>query len=116
MDSAARRLEALEPFESRLPLRVPFPDFLRRPIFEGDWIAHPSGEKALVYYNAYEPNEALRWRCEYLDGTLGFLSLQVGPKGQAMVWKARPLYWTGADIEPWLVGYEADAGPESPRG
>ena len=65
----------------------PFADYNGEPIREGDIIQHPRCETlAVVIYLADEDLDTDKWRAVYPhDGAITRLSLQVGPRGQAVV-------------------------------
>ena len=65
----------------------PLADYAGNPIKEGDIIQHPlDGIVAVVVYLSDEDAECDKWRAVYPhDGTISRLSLQVGPRGQAVV-------------------------------
>lgn len=64
----------------------PWRDFAGHEIYEGDVIAHPSGERGKVVFLPQMTDPHARWRVDYGDGTvLSSLGLQLGDKGQAVV-------------------------------
>ena len=73
--------------------KAPWPDFAGNPIFEGDWIVHPSGQRARVRFDPSETSSPgwSEWRCDY-DGLLHGMSLalQIGDKGMAVVEVEKP--------------------------
>ena len=64
---------------------APWLDFEGAPIHAGDVILHPSGEFGKVVFLDYESEPDDQWRVDYGEGHLSRLSLQVGDKGQAVV-------------------------------
>jgi hypothetical protein len=82
------REEESTPAEDPGLRKAPWPDFAGNQIFEGDWIVHPSGERARVRFdpdNKYAPGWS-EWRCDYEDGELDMaLALQIGDRGLAVV-------------------------------
>lgn len=70
---------------------APWTDFAGNPIHAGDTIAHPSGERGKVLYEAGRLNETERWRVSYYGkAPTSSLALQIGDKGQAVVEVAAP--------------------------
>lgn len=66
--------------------KAPWKDFGGADIYEGDVIAHPSGERGKVIFRSNETDPADQWRVDYGDGSpVSRLILQVGEKGQAAV-------------------------------
>lgn len=65
--------------------KAPWPDFVCKPIFEGDRIVHPSGEIGRVKYYPDRPRESDQWFVDYGDGTESRLVLQIGDRGEAIV-------------------------------
>ena len=65
--------------------KAPWPDFSGNPIYEGDTIIHPSGEKGIVIALHQQTCDSDTWRVRYGDGIVARLCLQVGDKGQAVV-------------------------------
>jgi hypothetical protein len=65
--------------------KAPWKDFSGGDIYEGDVIAHPTGERGkVIFYQNVEPEDA--WRVDYKDGgPVSRLCLQIGDKGQAVV-------------------------------
>jgi hypothetical protein len=96
----ARGLESLRasaaqpsPAEDKMPHIAPWPDFAGKLIREGDWIVHPSGERARVRLDPSEKSSPgwSEWRCDYEDGEQGLaLALQIGDRGMAVVEVEKP--------------------------
>ena len=62
-----------------------FKCYAGNPLYDGDKIAHPNGDTAIVTYDhAKRDNEVGRWRAVYADGTSLWLGNQVSEKGQAI--------------------------------
>jgi hypothetical protein len=63
--------------------KAPWPDFAGHDIYEGDTIAHPSGETGIVVIV-----DSFEWKVNYRDGdAISRLCLQIGVKGRAVVVK-----------------------------
>lgn len=67
--------------------RAPWTDFEGNPIYEGDTIVHPCGDRGtVILLNA--DGDANKWRVDYGDiAPPSRLSLQIGDKGRAVVEK-----------------------------
>lgn len=67
--------------------KAPWPDFKGVPIFEGDTIRHPTGERGKVIFFKDQADVTDQWMVDYGDGhaELARLVLQVGDKGKAEV-------------------------------
>lgn len=71
-----------------LPRRAPWPDADGHSIYEGDWIAHPNGDRGRVLYSLDPRHEGVsRWRAVYEDHESLWLGNQIGDKGRAVVAK-----------------------------
>lgn len=86
----ADRLAPLEdsavlPTEENVMNKAPWPDFNGYDIYEGDIIAHPSGETGQVVFLASESDPSDQWRVNYGTDYLSRLCLQIGDKGRAIV-------------------------------
>jgi hypothetical protein len=66
--------------------KAPWQDFAGDDIHEGGIIKHPSGEHGKVVFLPHESDPGDQWRVDYNDGYLSRLCLQIGDKGQAVVW------------------------------
>lgn len=66
--------------------KAPWPDYAGRPIYEGDTVEHPSGDRGIVrFFEAYE-SQSDQWRVDYGDLPIALrLCLQIGDKGRAVV-------------------------------
>lgn len=62
---------------------APYKDYAGQQLFEGDTLAHPSGEVGRVVFIGTYSRPEDSWRVDYGDST-SRLCLQVGAKGQAV--------------------------------
>lgn len=86
LPSAVGRLEDQK--SQALRRQAPWPDYAGNPIFEGDWIVHPSGQRARVRFEPRAGSPGFsEWRCDYECGDELPLDLQIGNKGMAVVEK-----------------------------
>ena len=66
--------------------KAPWTDFVGGPIFEGDTILHPSGQRGkVVCWDKLYEDPSDKWRVKYEDGDVARLCLQIGDKGMAVV-------------------------------
>lgn len=73
-------------FEHGNRRKAPWKDYRGVDIFEGDTIAHPSGECGIVVFLPKEKEPGDQWRVSYVGSNdLSRLGLQIGNKGQAFV-------------------------------
>ena len=64
--------------------KAPWSDFSDKPIFDGNTILHPSGEKGVVFL-ADDDDPADKWRVRYEDGQVHRLCLQIDDKAMGIV-------------------------------
>ncbi len=64
--------------------KAPWTDYAGSPIYEGDSVLHPSGERGEVIFVPEESDPSDQWRVGYGGGLLSRSCLQVGDKGRAV--------------------------------
>ena len=66
---------------------APWPDYNGNEIQEGDVITHPSGESGTVIFHAERSKTSDQWTVNYGGYLESRLCLQIGDKGQAVVFR-----------------------------
>ncbi len=65
-------------------MKAPWQDFEGNDIYEGNVIAHPSGQKGVVVYHPERETPSDQWLIQYNDEWESRLCLQVSDKGRAV--------------------------------
>ncbi len=68
--------------------KAPWPDFKGNELYEGNVIAHPSGQEGVIVYHPERETPNDQWLIQYNDEWESRLCLQVGDKGRAVVTKS----------------------------
>ena len=64
--------------------KAPWKDYDENDLYEGDIIAHPSGQKGKIVYHEDRPDIHDKWCVDYRAGYESRLCLQIGDKGMAI--------------------------------